>query len=55
MYECDCCARPNVPEKLKGIGYVCWDCFDSWVWTGYESGPAPVEHWPVCPFKAAEQ
>ena len=51
MYECDCCERRNVPEKLKGIGYVCDDCLASYVWTGYESGPAPEKHYPVCPFR----
>lgn len=51
MYECDCCTRWNVPQKLKGIGYVCDDCLASYVWTGYEKGPAPEPHYPVCPFK----
>ena len=51
MYACDCCERENVPEKLKGIGYVCDDCLEAYCWTGYESGPAPESHWPACPFK----
>ena len=51
MYECDCCTRMNVPGKLKGIGYVCDDCLAAYCWTGYESGPAPAPHYPVCPFK----
>ena len=51
MYECECCERRIVPEKLKGIGYLCDDCYASYCWTGYEKGPAPVSHYPVCPFK----
>jgi hypothetical protein len=51
MYECECCDRRNVPQKLKGIGYVCDDCFAAYIWTGYEKGPAPELHYPVCPFK----
>jgi hypothetical protein len=51
MYACDCCERLNVPAKLKGIGYVCDDCLAAYCWTGYESGPAPEPHYPVCPFK----
>ena len=53
LYECECCERRNVPRKLKGIGYVCDDCFDSYVWTGYEKGDAPLEHGAgrTCPFK----
>lgn len=54
MYECDCCGRPNVPQKLKGIGYVCDDCLPSHIYTGYEKDLEPPEpHYPVCPFKEA--
>lgn len=54
MYNCECCNRPVVPDKLKGIGYVCADCLEAYIWTGYESGPAPESHYPVCPFAADE-
>ena len=53
MYECDCCERRNVPQKLKGIGYVCEDCLASYTWDYGRYPPAedPPKHWPVCPFK----
>ena len=44
-------ARLNVPQKLKGIGYVCDDCLAAYCWTGYESGPPPEPHYPACPFR----
>jgi hypothetical protein len=62
MYECDCCGRRNVPEKLKGIGYYCDDCLDDVLWpldqeaalrAGREPDPAPPSHYPVCPFKVS--
>jgi hypothetical protein len=56
MYECDCCGRPNVPQKLKGIGYVCEDCLTSYTWDYGRLPPEqePLSHWPACPFKVTE-
>lgn len=51
MYECECCGRVNVLEKLRGIGYVCDDCYPAYVWTGYERAPEPESHYPVCPYR----
>ena len=58
MYECDCCGRPNVPQKMKGIGYLCDDCFPSWEW---DYGRYPPEEDPpdhnagrTCPFRQAQ-
>ena len=53
-YQCDCCGRPNVPQKLKGIGYVCEDCLPSYTWPygRYPGEEEPPKHWPVCPFRA---
>jgi hypothetical protein len=52
-YECDCCGRANVPEKLKGIGYVCDDCLGSYTWDygRYPADQDPPEHYPICPFR----
>ena len=55
LYECDCCERPNVPEKLKGIGYLCDDCLTSWTWDygRYPGEDEPANHHAgrTCPFK----
>ena len=55
MYACDCCERENVPEKLKGIGYVCDDCYTSWDWDygRYPPSEDPPDHHAgrTCPFK----
>ncbi len=48
MYECDCCKRRNVPEKIKGTGYVCEDCQPDWY--NWSSDPSIPSHHPVCPF-----
>jgi len=53
-YECECCERPVVPAKLKGIGYVCDDCLPAYTWDygRYPASEDPPRHYPVCPFKA---
>jgi ribosomal protein L37AE/L43A len=51
-YACDCCARPIVERKLKGIGYICDACLPAWAWTGYERTPPPAPHYPACPYAA---
>jgi hypothetical protein len=52
VYECDCCGRPIVPQKLKGIGYYCDDCLPFWIGEDYWDEDMP-SHLPVCPFKVA--
>lgn len=50
MYSCDCCGRHIVPAKLKGIGYYCDDCLDSYVRSEFEIVPDDELHYPVCPY-----
>lgn len=56
MFECDCCERAKVTQKLKGIGYLCEDCLPSWTWD-YGRTPEPASVRPdhqagrACPFR----
>jgi hypothetical protein len=40
MYDCECCELPRCPEKMKGIGYYCPECF-SLCWCEWEDCGRP--------------
>jgi hypothetical protein len=53
VIPCDCCGRPIVEKKSKGIGYLCDDCFGPYTAGGpWDDGFLVDDHYPVCPFKA---